>query len=91
MAIKYPEAATPPSWEHSDVAAFQALEKGTADASQQKRALKWLIENACGTYDLDYRPDAREHAFISGRRFVGLNVVKMLKLKLSTFKVDKQG
>jgi len=83
MAIKYPEAATPPEWEQSDAAAFQALERGEADAAQQQRALRWLVEKACGTYDLEYRPDPREHAFTSGRRFVGLNVVKMLKIKLS--------
>lgn len=85
--IEYPAAATPPPWEPSDAAAFQALERGTADAGQQKRALAWLIHTACGTYDLDFRPDQREHAFVSGRRFVGLNVVKMMKVKLTALKV----
>lgn len=84
--IMYPAAATPPVWENSDVAAFQALERGDADAGQQKRALAWIVNNACGTYDLDFRPDQREHAFVSGRRFVGLNIVKMLKLKLTALK-----
>jgi hypothetical protein len=79
-------ADLPAYWELPDIAAIQALEKGTATPEQQVRALTWVINNACGTYDLCYHVNDREHAFASGRRFVGLQVVKMLKLNAGKFK-----
>jgi len=75
----------PPAWEPADASALQALARGDASPDQQQRALNWIIYDACGTYDLDYRPDARDHAFVSGRRFVGLELVKLLKVVTSTF------
>ena len=89
MAIKKtvaPPAFLPPEWELPDAAAWQAMAKGEATGEQQQRALNWLINNACGTYDLEYRPLEREHVFVSGRRFVGLAVVKMLRLNLATWR-----
>lgn len=82
--IEHPSADTPAKWEPADAAAFQALAKGTATEAQQQRALNWLIYQAAGTYDSDYRPDPREHAFVSGRRNVGLQVVKLISLNLTT-------
>lgn len=70
----------PPEYELADAQAIQALVRGEADAGQQQRALNWIINRAAGTYDADYRQDGRDHAFVSGRRFVGLQVVKLLKL-----------
>lgn len=75
----------PPEYELSDVSALQALQRGDADKDAQIRALKWIIENACATYDLSYRPGEdgrRDTDFAEGRRFVGLQVVKLLKLNL---------
>lgn len=83
-----PPACAPAPYEIPDVAAVQALEKGTATPEQQRRALAWMVNNACGTYDLEYRTDQRDHAFASGRRFVGLQVVKMLKINLSKLKKE---
>jgi hypothetical protein len=60
--------------------ALQKLAEGEATKEQQQAALRWIIYNACGTYDLEYRQDPRDHAFCSGRRFVGLEIVKMLKV-----------
>lgn len=80
--IDYPAAVAPPKWDKADAAALQALAVGTASAEQQQRALNWIIYNACGTYDLDYRPDQREHAAVSGKRMVGLHILTLLKLKL---------
>lgn len=66
----------------ADAAAIQALQRGDANADQQRRALKWLIETCCGTYDLSYRPGgeegARDTAMAEGKRWVGLQVVKLL-------------
>lgn len=80
--IEYPAAVTPPKWEKADAAAIQALAVGNASAEQQQRALNWIIYDACGTYDIDYRPDPQEHAAVSGKRMVGLHILSLLKLKL---------
>ena len=86
MAVKkqndQPSPILPPVWEKADAAAMQALAQGTADKAQQQRALNWIIYGAANTYDLDYRTDPRDHAFVSGRRFVGLQIVKLIKLNL---------
>lgn len=82
VRIEAPAAFAPPPWDLPDASAMQALARGDATPEQQKRALDWIIQKACGTYDLDYRPDAREHAFVSGRRFVGLEIVKLLKVNI---------
>ena len=75
----------PPPYDDADVFAIQALVKGSANPDQQKRALAWIIEKACGVYDMSYRPGAgdgdRDTAFAEGRRFAGNQVVKMTKLK----------
>lgn len=81
---RQPVAELPAEYSVAEVAAIQALHRGEATDAQQKLALKWLIENAALTYDLEYRTDPRDHAFCSGRRFVGLQVVKMLKLNLTS-------
>lgn len=79
-----PPAFFPAEWTTADVAAFQALAQGKADEAQQKRALNWILYEASNVYDLEYRTESRDHAFCSGRRFVGLQVIKMLKLNLAT-------
>lgn len=53
----------------------------------QQRALRWIIERAAGTYDQSFTPDSpRLTDFAEGRRFVGLQIVKLLKINLSTMK-----
>src|SRR6266850_2432411 len=80
----------PPSYEDHEAAALQALERGTASMSQQKMALNWIIFKAAGTYDLPYRPGGlegeRDTLLALGRMFVGQQIVKMLKLKLTRSK-----
>ncbi|MEK9809685.1 MAG: hypothetical protein VW362_04510 [Candidatus Nanopelagicales bacterium] len=73
----------PVEYELADVSAFQALERGDADEFQQKRALKWLIERAAGTYEFQYYPTSeRDTSFSLGRAFVGQQVVKLLRLNI---------
>jgi len=76
----------PAGYEDADIAAWQAIARGAATPDQQKRALTWLIEKAAGTYDLSFRPGPqegeRDTVFAEGRRFVGLQIVKLLKLKI---------
>lgn len=81
--IIHPSADQPAPWEVADAAAFQALARGEANADQQQRALNWLLYTATGLYDADYRPDPREHAFVSGKRNIGLQIIKLTTISLS--------
>jgi hypothetical protein len=73
----------PPAWQPADAAALQALVRGDAAPEQQKRALAWIVNAACATYDLSFRPDSeRATSFAEGRRFVGLEIVKLMNLDL---------
>lgn len=76
----------PPAYELADIGAFQALERGDATPDQQQRALRWLIEQAAGTYEFQFYPSDRETAFALGRGFVGQQVIKLLKLNLSSLR-----
>lgn len=74
----------PATYTVHDVTALQALSRGEAQPHEQKRVLDWIINNCAGTYDLSFRSDSdggdRETAFAEGRRFVGMQVVKMVNL-----------
>lgn len=83
---KPPEAYLPSKWELPEASAFQALERGEADPDQQKRALSFLLNDICKTYDQSYRPDSHETAFAEGRRFVGLELVKLLKVNINALR-----
>ena len=77
-------------YEIADLCAVKGLAAGTASPEQQQRALKWIIEYVCTTYDLSYRPNSdRDTAFAEGRRFVGLQLVKALHLDASLLKKDE--
>lgn len=84
----------PPPYDIADVVAVQALAQGTADEHQQKRALRWIVEQAAGTYDIGWHPSGdHESSFAAGRRAVGLSVVKLTKInpKALLKKEDRNG
>jgi hypothetical protein len=61
--------------------AIKALFVGNATGDQQIRAMKWIIEDVCRTYDLSFRPDSeRDTCFAEGKRHVGMEIVKALKV-----------
>ena len=74
----------PVAYDRADVTALKAVAAGVANDGQQKRAMAWIINTAAQTYDLSFRSDAdggeRETAFAEGRRFVGLQVVKLVNM-----------
>ena len=75
----------PAPWQDHEAAAIQGLFNGNASPDQQRAALKWILDGACATYDLSYRPGEggeRDTAFAEGRRFVGLQIVKLSRLNL---------
>jgi hypothetical protein len=83
-------AFKPPVYEAADVTAIQQLERGEAGPEMQKRALSWIINNAAKTYDMSYRPgDTHDTAFAEGKRYVGNEIVKMLKLDASKVRRNK--
>lgn len=71
----------------ADAAAIRALARGDATPEQQTRALTFIVEALCGTYDLSFRPNSeRDTCFAEGRRFVGLQVVKLTKINPEVYK-----
>ena len=77
-----------------DVTAMQALYAGTAQPHQQKRIFAWITEQAAGVYDLSYRPGMggdRDTCFHEGRRFVGNQCLKLLRLNRKSMKDEQNG
>lgn len=75
----------PAPYEEADVYAIKALVAGVASADQQKRALGWIINTLCGTYDMPYRPGEggdRDTVFACAKMFVGQQIVKLTKIIL---------
>lgn len=91
MSTPKPSAAhMPASWEPADVRAIQSLAAGEATPEMQRRALDFMINKVCQTYDLSYRPESdRETTFAEGRRFTGLQLVKLLNINLAAIKQAK--
>lgn len=80
-AKKAPAQLQPPDYEPADAYAFQALARGDASPELQKRALRWLIEKAAASYDLSFSHENHSLTdFAEGRRFVGLQVIKLLQI-----------
>lgn len=77
----------PAKWELADASAIQALVAGTAEPEQQKRALDFIINNICGTYDLSHFPDSdADTRFALGKQFAGQQIVKLTKVNLATLR-----
>lgn len=88
MAAKpaIPQPWHPAKYDEADIYAVQALAAGVASADQQKRAVHWLLNNVCGTYDETYFADSeRNSAYAQGKRHVGLQFVKAIKLPARAF------
>lgn len=75
----------PPALDEADIRAFKALAAGVASAGQQKLALDLIVHKLARTYDLSFRPGVdgqRLSDFAEGKRFVGLQIVRLVNLKL---------
>ncbi len=83
-------------WERGEypvqvVMAVQSLATGSANTDQQKLALRYIIEELAAAYDLSYRPGPdgdRDTVFAEGKRFIGLQLVRMVKLNVSKLRRD---
>jgi len=74
----------PVEYDEMVVGALRALATGTANSGQQATAWAW-IQYVCGVgeyADMSFRPGGadgeRLTAFAEGRRFVGLQILKMI-------------
>lgn len=81
----------PARWELADALAFRALAAGNANDQQQKRALQWFVRGAADAYGLSFRAgDPHATAFAEGRRFAGLQVIKLVELSPAAMAVIRQ-
>jgi len=77
----------PAEWEIPDAAALQAMSRGDATPEQQRRALAWIINHAAMTYDETFVPGQADVSdFLAGRRNVGTQIVKLLKVQTNLLK-----
>lgn len=78
-------------WDIPTAASIQALIKGEATPDQQRGAMHWLINQACGTYNISFSEIGdRETCFAEGRRFVGTNIVKLNTLSINALRKAQQ-
>jgi hypothetical protein len=76
-----------PEWNKQTVIAFQALQAGVANDGQQKSCLDWILYEAARIRDMTFDPNStRLSDFAEGRRFVGLQLGKLLALKVGMLK-----
>jgi hypothetical protein len=77
----------PARYEAADATALQALRRGDCPAHLQQRALNFIMWDLCGLRDLSFRPGGvegeRETNFAEGKRFVGLQIGKLLEMKVN--------
>lgn len=70
--------------------AVKALSRGEATPDQQRFLLEWLVRECCKVYDMSYRPGStegeRDTTFAEGRRFPGLQVLKLLYIDIDVIK-----
>lgn len=78
MSVVKLEGADLARYDLADVAALKALGAGTADKSQQDRALKWIIDWACATHAWAFKDDERETNIALGRQFAGQQIIGIL-------------
>jgi len=77
----------PSEWDLPDASALQALSRGEADEHQQRRALACIVEKLAGTYEHTFVPGAQDQTiYLEGRRSVGLQIVKLLKVDLGALR-----
>lgn len=96
-AKKRPDAPlpwVPPPYDPADAYAIKRLVDGTATPDDQKRAMDWIVRIACATYDLEFRPDEaggdRASSFAAGKRFIGLQIVKLININPDKLRNQKE-
>jgi hypothetical protein len=66
----------------ADISAVQALNRGDANADQQRRAVEWILKQLAGVQGSTFHVDPNASAFAEGRRYVGLKLAQALNLSM---------
>lgn len=78
-----------PVYEKADVIAIQLVAQGKGEAIHQKRVIDIVVNKMAETYGLSFRPDSdggeRATSFAEGKRFVGSQLVKLMKANPSNY------
>lgn len=73
-----------------EAAALKALGKGEAQAWEQTLALSVICNKFARPHDLTFIPNERDQSsFMSGRAFVGMEILKVLKKPIGQYEEDK--
>lgn len=67
----------PAAYDKEVLYAFRALFEGLANEGQQKRAMEWLLLNACHIGTPSFEETDRDTAFREGERHIGLQIAKL--------------
>ena len=70
----------PVEYEPADIGSMQALARGEAEPHQQQRALRWIVRTASDWAGIAYHTDPHDTAFANGRRFVGVQIQKLVDM-----------
>ena len=91
MAVERWKSWLPVERRAADVELVQVLNAGTASADQQRRALAYIINTVCRTYEPSFDPEStRNTDHAEGRRWVGLQLVTMTKLSLAELRAREE-
>lgn len=85
----------PADYNDNVIWAVRAVQEGVASAGQQRLMWEWLmyLSGCVGAGDLSYRPGEggeRDTAFAEGKRYVGLQVRKMLLPELTPAAIPRE-
>lgn len=91
MAVEKWKSWLPVERRAADVELVQALNAGVANPDQQRRALAYIVNTVCRTYEPSFDPDStRNTDHAEGRRWVGLQLVTMTKLSLAELRAREE-
>lgn len=74
----------PAKFSEEAAAAIRAVAKGNASPGQQRDALLWIMDEACGTWGDGFVPGQPDvTAYMNGRRSVALQITAVLRSRPS--------
>lgn len=70
--------------DRQEIESIKALGAGEATEFQQRLALKVIVNKFCRSHDLLFVPgDTHQTAFLNGRAFPGMQILKILNVPIS--------
>lgn len=81
----------PAAYDQEVLYAFRALFEGKANDGQQKRAMEWLLLNACHIGMTSFAETDRETAFLEGQRSIGVQLARLREPEALALITPKEG